>query len=456
MAKGEWGDVLRSVQTLLDQGIVASLSDRQLLERFADRVGASAQTAFAALVARHGAMVLRVCRSILRDEQEAQDAFQATFLVLARKAGSIWVRDSLGPWLHGVAYRTSSRRRSASARRRAHERRAAERSLQVKEDPESDDLGRVLHEELDRLPDRFRNPIILCYLEGMTHEQAAERLRCPVGTIRSRLSAARARLRGRLERRGIDSVDGMLASSLAAASTSGTVPAALAESAVRVAFGSTSVGGIVPASIVAVIERGMKMTWLSRFILASVAVLALGGCIIGGLALAQRGQETQQLTAQVKAESRSPSANGPERQPLGPGGNAARRTLLEARIETARAILRIEERLVQGGERGLEDLSPWSRRLMQDRLSLATTRAERQAAIREHRNRMLILEQRLEQLVKTGQARITDHLMGKYYRLEADQLLVEQGVDLSKEPASKPQPDGTPSPTPPPVPSQKK
>jgi RNA polymerase sigma factor (sigma-70 family) len=449
MSKGGWGNVLRSVHALLDEGVVADLSDRELLERYALGSGESAERAFAVLVERHGAMVRRVCRSVLRDEHEAQDAFQATFLVLARKASSLWVRNSLGPWLHGAAYRTSSCARSAAVRRRAHERRAAEQSLRLIEQPEPDDLGGVLHEEVNRLPERFRAPVVLCYLEGLTHEQAAERLRCPVGTVRSRLSTGRERLRARLERRGFASSDGVMASALGSAATTGPVSAAMAESAVRMGLSSTA-GGAVSATIVALAERGLKTMWFSRLTVLSFALLTIGGGTIGTLALAQRGPGAQEPAPPAKPVSGSPTPQDTTRQPSRSVNEEARRKLLEARIETARAILQTQERLFQNGEVGFEDVPPWSRRLMDARLSLATTPAERLAAIREHRNCMLIYQRRLGRLFEAGQVTSAETLKGKYYRLEADELLAEAGGDPNNE---APTPEPKPAPTaPPPAP----
>ena len=125
MAIGKDGAVLRQLRMLFNVGTVRDLTDGQLLERFATDRGEAAELAFAVLVERHGPMVLRVCRGVLNNPHDTQDAFQATFLVLVRKARALWVRDSLGPWLHQVAYRTASCVRSTDARRRRHERRAA-------------------------------------------------------------------------------------------------------------------------------------------------------------------------------------------------------------------------------------------------------------------------------------------------------------------------------------------
>lgn len=177
MAGGRVG-LLRQVGRLWDLGTCAGLSDAQLLERFAAGHGDGAEPAFEALVERHGPMVFRVCRGVLGDEHAAEDAFQATFLVLARKAGSLWVKDSLGSWLHGVAHRVASRARSDAARRRRHERRLAEaRGAECEAPPDRHrpEAWAILSEEIARLPERYRAPVILCYLEAMSYEAAAAR-----------------------------------------------------------------------------------------------------------------------------------------------------------------------------------------------------------------------------------------------------------------------------------------
>ena len=182
------------------------MTDGQLLERFATRRGEASEDAFAALVERHGPVVLRLCRSVLRDEHEAQDAFQATFLVLAQKAKSLYVRDSLGPWIHSVAYRVAACARAAAIRRRRHARRHGELAaarLAVYQDEDQADLEAVVHEEIDRLPEHFRTPLVLCDLEGCSHEQAARHLGWPIGTVKSRQARGRQRLRDRLIRRGL-------------------------------------------------------------------------------------------------------------------------------------------------------------------------------------------------------------------------------------------------------------
>jgi HlyD family secretion protein len=210
VAIGRDGAVRRQLRTLFNIGTVRDLTDGQLLERFATDRGEAAELAFAVLVERHGPMVMRVCRGVLAQPHDAQDAFQATFLVLVKRARGLWVRDSIGPWLHQVAYRTATCARTTAARHRRLERHAAQPEQATR--PERDlELERLLHEEIDRLPERFRAPVVLCDLEGRTHEQAARHLGWPVGTIKSRLTRGRARLRDRLIRRGVTAEMGPLA-----------------------------------------------------------------------------------------------------------------------------------------------------------------------------------------------------------------------------------------------------
>jgi RNA polymerase sigma factor (sigma-70 family) len=172
-----------------------ALADRDLLERFTRRQD---QAAFAALVARHGPMVLAVCRRVLGHVQEAEDAFQATFLVLVRKAADITQPELLANWLYGVAARTARKARTGVARRLHHERQAAVATLQPSPDPGWSDLVAQLDEELERLPFKYRAPLVLCYLEGLTNEEAARRLGWPTGSISYRLNRGRDLLRQRL------------------------------------------------------------------------------------------------------------------------------------------------------------------------------------------------------------------------------------------------------------------
>jgi RND family efflux transporter MFP subunit len=278
----------RHLRALFDAGVATGLTDGQLLERFATRRGESAELAFAALVERHGPMVLRACRGILNDDHEAMDAFQATFLVLVRKAGSLWVKDSLGPWLHRVACRAAVRARAGAARRRAAEQKAAEAATSRHDDRATSDLAAALHEEVDRLPERYRAPIVLCELEGRTVEEAARHLGCPVGTLKSWLSRGRGRLRDRLTRRGLAPSAGALGAQFPAEVAPAAMPAPLAEATARAAaqfLAGGTANGVVPDAVVSLIQaelRAMSMIKLKT----AAAALAAGIGIVSAVALA--------------------------------------------------------------------------------------------------------------------------------------------------------------------------
>ncbi len=194
----------RQLDTLFRVGALGRLGDAELLELFLGRREA-AEAAFAALVERHGPTVLRACRRVLSDPNDAQDAFQATFLALVRRADSVRQRDSVGSWLFGVALRVARRARVDAARRRAREWERAAREGRVSWCPEqgADEGFPGLLEEIERLPEAFRRPVVLHHLEGLSVEEAARRLGCPRGTILSRLARARRRLRRQLTRRGL-------------------------------------------------------------------------------------------------------------------------------------------------------------------------------------------------------------------------------------------------------------
>src|SRR5579864_1435343 len=196
--------VMEAMHTLFHVGTVGRMTDGQLLERFICRRDESAEIAFRALVERYGPMVLGVCRSVLHDPHDSEDAFQATFLVLVRKANSIRNCNSLGSWLYGVAHRVAVRAKVTLARRRVHERRFVE--LAATASPQNE--GRfsdpaLLQDEVARLPEKYRAPVVLCYLKGMTYDMAADQLHLTESTVRGRLSRARDLLRSRLTRRGL-------------------------------------------------------------------------------------------------------------------------------------------------------------------------------------------------------------------------------------------------------------
>jgi RNA polymerase sigma factor (sigma-70 family) len=275
--------VLGQLRTLFNLGAIGDLTDGQLLERFATHDPEAAELAFAALVERHGPMVLRVCRSALSDQHDADDAFQATFLVLVQKARSLWVKDSLGPWLHRVAHRIATRARYSNVRRRDHEQLVAVmKPVIVREHDGTDEIGDILHDEIDRLTDRHRIPIVICDLQGLSHEKAARHLGWPVGTVKSRLAKAREILRGRLSRRGLGPHAGLLVATRgvtpALGAVENVVPTSLAESTVAGATVLAAGKGAeaISAPVIILIAEGLKTMFVSKLRLASIALLFFG------------------------------------------------------------------------------------------------------------------------------------------------------------------------------------
>jgi serpin B len=282
--------------------------DAALLERFTQRCD---ELAFATLLGRYGPLVLRVCRQILVQEQDVEDAFQAAFLVLAHKAGSVLAGKPLAPWLHGVACRVAMEARRRNARRRYHEHRGAVvRAEGMPRQQPEDGRTAVLHEEVDRLPAKYRQPLVLCYFDGQTHDQAAARLGWPVGTVRTRLSRGRDLLHRRLVRRGVTLSAAALTTALSQAVATGAVPVALSEGTLKavmlVAAGDAATAGI-PATVTSLVQGVLRTMFLSKF-KPLVAVVLLGGVLGLGLGLCW---PTNQVTsaaavavdpAQVKAD----------------------------------------------------------------------------------------------------------------------------------------------------------
>jgi RNA polymerase sigma factor (sigma-70 family) len=299
MANTSRGIGLRHLNTLLNVGAVGGLTDGQLLELFTTGRDETAEVAFTVLVDRHGPMVLRVCQAALRDSHDAQDAFQATFMVLVKKARGLWVRESLGPWLHQVAHRIASCARLANARRRRHEKQAASMRADYTSASSPDDLREVLHREVSLLPERYRAAVVLCLLEGLTPEQAAQQLGWPAGTVHSRLARGRERLRGRLTRQGL--APGIVgAGLLPAAEPAGAVPpslvAATGRAAMRIMAGEL-VDGIVSGSVAALTRGALRTKMMTKLIMLAGAMFALGVAVTGAGMLDGKGKDRDDLTS---------------------------------------------------------------------------------------------------------------------------------------------------------------
>ncbi len=310
MAEGVSGPAIRQLQTLLERGSAGSLADAQLLDHYLDGAEASGW-AFAALVERHGPMVLRVCRGVLRDPADVDDAFQATFLVLAMRAGAIRGRGSAGSWLHGVALRVAADARKSAARRRGHERRAAvaRDAITGRSEGEGDDLGPVLHQEIGKLPEKYRAPVILFHLEGLALGAVARQLEWPVGTVQGRLARARSLLRSRLDRRGLAPAIAAWATA-AAAKSAEAVPAALRDATLsaagRLVAGGTVKSGAVPATSLALalgMTRSLSMIRL-KLTLGLAATFLLGAA---GFSLYQLRAEPPANSAPVSVAPPKPA-----------------------------------------------------------------------------------------------------------------------------------------------------
>jgi RNA polymerase sigma factor (sigma-70 family) len=300
------------------------LSDAELLERF---VTSQDEAAFAALMARHGPMVFGICRRLLRHTQDAEDAFQATFLILVRKAASIGKRELLGNWLYGVAMRVAARARDMAAKRRTHEPAKMEQvAVAMSESAEATDLSAAITEEVQRLPAKYRIPVVLCYLEGRSNEQAAGEMHCPIGTVKTRLNRAREMLRKRLTRRGLALSTAAFSTALSAEALAAVLPSGLIDSACKAALdfaaGDAVSLGLVSTQAAALVKGGLHSMFVSKMKFLAVWVLALGIAIGGAgafpyhlLATAPAAKKTDKENIQGTWKAVSAKINGKVNDP---------------------------------------------------------------------------------------------------------------------------------------------
>jgi RNA polymerase sigma factor (sigma-70 family) len=329
--------VLQHLGRLTGKRSALTPPDAELLERFTAQRD---EAAFTALVERHGPMVLNVCRSILRHEHDAEDAFQAAFLVLARKANVIRQPEALAGWLYEVAHNAALRVQAATVRRRDQERRAAPPAVASPSlDMTLRDLQRVLHEELRRLPEKYRLPLVLCYLEDRSHEEAAAELGWSRGTFRGRLERGREQLRRRLVSRGV-ALSGLLCATavvpkgtaaallgVGACAARASLPAGLVHAAVR--FGSLvaagePAAGVIPSHVAALAAGVTRAMPMSKGLLASAVLLAVGLLAGAGLALhealAAKGDSSPAREAALAGQG--PRSPAPRKEPQTPRGPA--------------------------------------------------------------------------------------------------------------------------------------
>ncbi len=343
---------MRPLENLLVSGTLGQLTDSELLERFAGREDAEA--AFEALIVRHGPPVMHLCRSVLGDSQDAEDAFQATFLVLCRRAHSIARPQALGAWLHGVARRISQKAKVANARRRLHEQRRAERAHPTI--PSRREPWETLHEAVERLPEPLRAAIRFCYLEEMSYRAAARRLGVSEGTVRGRLVKARDLLRARLARENeIAPRHARDGRSLEWNDSRRSVPSALIAATTRAAISMTtdrSGTAGVSAAVNDLMRGGLSMMYVTRLKVAAAVVAAIGLVAAGVPVLATKaaGIEPQGSPRRPAGTERAATVDSPARKKL-PLEEAIKRSLRENASQSGRYGLdRVEaERLNQIG-----------------------------------------------------------------------------------------------------------
>jgi RNA polymerase sigma factor (sigma-70 family) len=327
MATTALGTVLHNLRRSLLRQDEADLTDGDLLEIFITRRD---EAAFEALMRRHGPMVLGVCRRLLRNEADAEDAFQATFLVLVRKAASIRPRGMVGNWLHGVAHSTALKTRAMSTKRLAKEREAAARPKPEAATETWERLHALLDQELKCLPDKYRAPIVLCDLEGKSIKEAAGHLGCPPGTIGTRLARGRRLLSRRLARQGLTLSGGLIATVIAQSTAAAGVPPLLMSSTVKaatlIAAGQAAAICVISAKVATLTEGVLKTMLLTKLKIATAVLLAVAGLLIAGLsaltlpALAQKPAEEKK----DKEPEKGPVENQDAVKVVKPGAKSVR------------------------------------------------------------------------------------------------------------------------------------
>jgi RND family efflux transporter MFP subunit len=282
-----WGDlrkVIRYIHAVTDPSSSGGPTDRELLDRYVDQRD---EAAFELLLWRHGAMVLNVCRRVLDDEHNAEDAFQATFLAFVRKARSIVRREAVAGWLYRVAYRVALDAQSKDQKTAQRETHGVEQlATAAAPEPGWHELRPLLDDEINRLPARLRIPLVLCYLEGKTNEEAARQLGCPPGTIFSRLARGRELLRHRLIRRGVMLSVGGLIALLSKNAASATVSALLVGPTCKTALAfatAQSAAGTASARVIALAEGVLKAMYLTKLKTVAALVLVMGVLLAGGI-----------------------------------------------------------------------------------------------------------------------------------------------------------------------------
>jgi RNA polymerase sigma factor (sigma-70 family) len=318
------------------------LADQELVQRY---VTSKDQAAFSCLVKRHGPMVLGICRKMLRHEQDAEDAFQATFLVLAKKGSTIRQREAVGGWLYSVAYRVASKLRAVQARRKVRENPLGDQvPARDGEDLSWREVQLAVCAELDRLSEKYRGPLLLCCLQGKTRDEAAQQLGCGVGVLRGRLDRGRELLRARLQRRGLALSAALLSLGVAENASAAFLHASLFSSTVKAATsaGTTASAKIVSAQAAALSQGVIQAMFLGKLKAAVVTVATLvavssAAGVVCYRTMAQEPSPSSTPAAQRTSESGKRSGDDVDPRKLQLELERLRLELEKTRLELVRA-----------------------------------------------------------------------------------------------------------------------
>jgi RNA polymerase sigma factor (sigma-70 family) len=462
MTYGPLSEILRHIRRIALTAESVNMDDGRLLERF---IAHRDETAFEALLRRHGPMVLGICRRLLRDPHDIEDAFQATFLVLLRKASTLSKRELVANWLYGVAYRTALKTRTQAARWSAHARPLTDvYEEHPEQEVESKELRRVLDEEVRRLPSKYRVPVVLCYLEGKTYEEAAQQLGWPAGTVSTRLARARQILRTRLTRRGLEPHDGLLTTALAPTALPVQLKIATVRAAVTLTAKGAGAASLIPASVVTLMEGVLHAMFLTK--LKVVATLLLMVTVIGGgagvvtyqqlAAQSSNQQEGKPAKAVVPAQPQDVDPTQPqideaikkEAERIGELATAVMtpedklkamldaadvgeklKPLFKGRLDAAKTEVNARWKEYCAGRGTLDIYLNSSGRLLKAERDLSTKKADQVAAWETHRQRMQDAYVINQARYNEGRISIIDFAQADYYRLDA-----EIGLERAKAP----------------------
>jgi RNA polymerase sigma factor (sigma-70 family) len=445
MSSGWPVSVGAGIRTLWTAGAIGGADDAVLIARFSERRDDVAEAAFRVLVERHGPMVVRVCRQVIGDGHAAEEAAQAVFLVLARKAGSIRVGTTVAPWLYGVARRVAARANVRSAARIAREERAARAAAteRVEDDPARAPRAgdwEAIHQELDRLPERYRRPVVLCYLEGQTYEEAARTIGCPVGTVRVRLSRARDRLRDRLARRGfgperVASAGCLLAETSAPIPPAGVSPGwvdATVQGASLYVSGRAAAAGVVPALALALGDEVVRSLAMSPWKLGLCALATLGATSVAAIGFAVGGGD-QEKPAPAVGGPPGASAGAPPEKKVPARAVKSLPEPLEVmipkqavrRLMAARKRVDAQRAYYEEGRITIDRFIQAVQLLNEAEMDQASTREQRIIAAEDHMERLGELLNREQAELKIGKGTVADVAEAQLAREMAAALLLK-------------------------------